>query len=207
MGQQYSINFTNNSTNGWNACVFQQDEQINIPDVMSLAWFTQMCNPGTSCTFTWTIDYSFVWSETGNLVPGVTFDAGQTVAATSLTSGNSITLDNNGAFYFNPATPVTGTPSGSLYINQTNNIPLNLGAVGIGMSGAGTFVVQAQPNIDLTFTPHPEYWMAFGQYEAGVVLNTQQMTNITEVAFPPNVYTMYVTLDAGNNWTVSQFPS
>jgi hypothetical protein len=174
---------------------------------MSLAWFTQMCNPGTSCSFYWTIDYSFVWSETGTLVPGVTFDAGQTVPASSLTSGNQITLDYNGAFYFNPSTPSTGTPSGSLYINQTGNIPSNAASVGVGMSGAGTFAVQAQPNIDLTFTPDPEYWMAFGQYTQGLVLNTQQMSNIAAVVFPPNVYTMYVTLDAANNWTVSQFPS
>jgi len=204
MGKQYSIQFTNNSTNEWNACVFQQDQQINNPGIMSLAWFAELCNPNTKCTFTWTLDYSFVWSETGMLVPGVTFGASEVLPVSSLASGNQVTLDNNGAFLF--SNQATCTPGGSLYISQTNNIPLNMGSVGIGMSGAGTFVVQAQPNIDLTFTPHPEYWMAFGQYTTGQVLNTQEMTNTVQVTFPPNIYTMYVTLDAGNNWTVSQFP-
>ncbi len=204
MGQQYAINFANNSINGWSACVFQQDENIGQTGVMSLAWFAKKCNPATKCNFNWTIDYSFVWAETGVLVPGVNFSASQTVAA-GLTSNNLITFDNNGAFLFEGQG--TATPAGSLYIDQTPNIPLYTASVGIGMSGSGTFAVQAQPNINATFTPHPKYWMAFGQFTPGDVLDIQQMSNIVEIDFPANVYTMYVTFNADNSWTVSQSPS
>jgi hypothetical protein len=170
---------------------------------MSLAWFTKRCDTSSSCTFNWSIDYSFVWAETGALSPGVTFTASQNVPA-DLASNNLITLDYDGAFHF--GTQGSGTPQGSLYIEQTNNIPPNKAAVGIGMSKAGTFVVQAQSNIDVTFTPHPSYYVAFGTFEQGEVLDEQQMTLGAKVEFAPNVYVMYATLDAGNRWTISATP-
>ena len=192
-------------------------DENNQAGVMSLAWFAQKCNPGTKCNFNWTIDYFFVWGETGVLVPGINFSASQTVAA-GLTSNNQITFDYNGAFLFEGQG--TFTPSGSLYINETTNIPMNTASVGFGMSGAGTFVVQAQPNINVIFTPNPKYYMVFGIFNQGDVLDTQQMFRstpggareiqqiscIVEVDFPANVYTLYVTFNANNTWTVSQSP-
>lgn len=200
---QYSIVFNNQSQNDWTFCCFQQDEDLKVSGVMSLAWFTKRCDTNSSCTFTWSIDYSFVWAETGALTPGVTFAASQTIPA-DLKSNNLITLDYDGAFHF--GTLGTGTPQGSLYIEQTNNIPPNKGAVGIGMSHAGTFVVQAQSNIDVTFTPHPTYYVAFGEFQQGEVLDEQQMTLGAKVEFEPNVYVMYATLDAGNRWNISATP-
>jgi len=201
MSQQYQIIFKNNSYLSGNFCCFQQDPTITDPSIMSLAWFTKFANPNTAAAFDWSIDYSFVWGETGPLVPGVTFSASQNVPA-GLTSNNRITLDYNGGYQFMDQT--NGTPSGNLYIIEDGTIPsVNEASVGIGMSGTGTFVMQAAPNYNLTFSPHPEYWVAFGTYTTGEVLNIQSMNNPAEVSFPIGVYTMYATLNSDNSWTIS----
>jgi hypothetical protein len=200
---QYSIVFNNQSTNDGTFCCFQQDEDMKISGVMSLAWFAKRCDTNSSCTFNWTIDYSFIWAETGILKPGITFQASQTIPA-DLAQNNLITLDYDGAFHF--GAKGSATPQGSLYVEETGNIPLQKASVGIGMSHAGTFVVQAEPNMDVTFTPHPTYYVAFGDFEQGEVLDVQQMTEGAKIEFPPNVYVMYATLDAANTWHVSATP-
>jgi rhizosphere induced protein len=72
------------------------------------------------------------------------------------------------------------------------------------MSGNGTRVVPAEPNLAAVFTPHPEYWISFGSFVPGQVIDTQTMVNSDQVDFPVNVYQMTATLDSGNNWTLAQ---
>jgi hypothetical protein len=199
MSDSYTIVFKNNSTNPGNVCVFQQDPNMTNPNVMSLAWFTQFCYPNTTIQYKWDIAYSFAWGQTGIIVPGVVFVAGQTLPA-NLSSSNQVTLTYKQAYNF--INQGQGGQTGSLYITEDETIPLKQAAVGIGMSGAGTFVQQAQPNLTLTFTPHPTYWIAFGNYMTGQVLNIQSMTNPQEVVFPPGVKVMSAVLNPDNTWTV-----
>jgi hypothetical protein len=198
-GVEYKINFVNNSTNEGSIMVFQQDENIGVDGVMSLAWFTKYVYPQTTGYFDWRINYNFVWSETGELKPGVNFLASQAPPC-DLSTSNSIGLSYDKAYNF--VNQTAGTPQGSMYIKEDATIPLKQASVGIGMSGAGTFVVQAQPNMNLTFTPHPEYWIAFGNYTKGDVLNIQEMTSASNVAFPPGIYTMNAILNPDNSWTI-----
>jgi hypothetical protein len=201
MATQYAVIFNNNSTDPGDVVLFQQ-QPGNVPDLFPLAWFAKYAYPNTSITFDWQIDYSFVWSQTGPVVPGVVFYASGTVAA-SPNGQNQIPFQydpTNQAFDF--GTPGSGGPSGSLQILEDANIPLNTAAVGIGMSGAGTFVWPAQPNITLTITPTPTYWIGFGTYTQGQVLSVQEMTQIVQIQFPPNVYTMVATLNPDNSWTI-----
>lgn len=199
----YSITFINNSVNDATFCLFQQDDNLSkSPNVFPLAWFTQFVNADTQVKYTWDITYHYVWADTGNLVPGVTFEAGQTVPIGDLKAGPSITLNNNGAYRFIDNNANGATPN-SITIFEDATVPLNLASVGIGMSGAGTFAVQAQPNQRLSFTPHPEYWCAFGTYSKGEVLDIQQLSNIQQVEFDPGCYNMVVTLQKDNTWVVT----
>jgi len=204
MSNQYSIVFHNNSPENGSVCVFQQQPDLNIPSVMSLAWFTKYTNQGTSATFTWNINYDFVWSQTGVLVPGVTFVASQVMPA-DLSTSNEITLDYNGGYRFTnlQAGPIPGT----LMVFQDSTLPANDASVGIGMSGNGTFVVQAEPNMTTKFTPHPQYWIALGNYNQGLVLDVESMTNIAQIKFLPNVYSMSATLNPDNTWAIEPIHS
>lgn len=198
-GQQYTLKAINNSSNSGNFCVFQEDPDLGVSNVMSLAWFSKYAYPSTTVNFTWTVDYNFVWSETGVLIPGVVFDASQSFDA-DLQNANQITLSYAGGYNFINQTK--GPKPGILYIKEDASIPLKQASVGIGMSGFGTFVVQAQPNLNLNFTPHPRYFIVFGNYEPGEVLDISEMTNTAEIDFPPNVYSMSAILGSDNAWTV-----
>jgi len=200
-GVTYSLIFQNQSTNQGSGCVYQEDPNLALPNVLSLAWFSKVAAPNTNITFQWTIDYSFVWAETGLLIPGVMFMAGQTVPA-DLSTTNSITLSYIGSAY-QFANQTAGANAGSLYIREDNTVPLKMASVGIGMSGSGTFAVQAQPNYNLIFTPHPKYYITFGNFAKGQVMDTTSVTNKAEIAFPPGVTSMTAILGADNSWKVS----
>jgi hypothetical protein len=200
-GVIYSLTFVNNSSNTWDAAVYQKDPDLGVPNVQSLAWFTKTAAPTTKLVFTWTINYSFIWSETGQLVPGVQFNASQDWPA-DLSTTNQVSFTKSPAYTFQNQTQ--GPAAGTLYISQDNTIPSKVASVGIGMSGAGVFAVQAQPNLQATFVPHPQYWITFGQFTQGEVLDIGQITSkAANVKYPFNVYSMTAILGPDNKWTVN----
>lgn len=200
MSNQYSVEFINKSSNSGNVAIFQKAPDQKAQNIFSLAWFSKFVNPNVHETFRWNINYSFVWSDTGQVKPGVIFEGGEEVPA-DLQSANTITLDYNGGYLFSP-TSFTGQ-AGSLYIDESGNVPLKQAAVGIGMSNAGTFVKAAQPNLHLEFIPHPSYWIVFGNYEEGEILDIEQISNAVELVFEPNIYNVVATLQQNNTWAVS----
>ena len=203
MSNEYQLTVTNNSTQYQDLCLYQKMHDLGVPNALSLAWLVAPTWPGTSVTFQWTIEYGFVWGQTGSLQPGVTFRAQQTVPANPNSLGsNQIQFDyRNGAFTFIPG-PAAGSPQlGSLYIRELSAIPANTAAVGISMSGSGTFVVPAQPNMNLVFTPHPQYWLTAGDIDTGQILDLEEITNEIEVPFD-GTFSKRAVLDVGNNWSI-----
>lgn len=197
---QYSVKFVNSSTNSGNVALFQQLPDQRAQNIFSLAWFSKFVNPNVHEIFKWEVDYSFVWSDTGEIKPGIIFEGGEEIAA-DLTTANSITLDYNGGYFFSP-TSFSGQ-SGSLYIDESANVPLKQAAVGIGMSKAGTFVKATQPNLHLEFVPHPSYWIVFGDFQQGEILDIEQITDAVEIKFGPNIYEMVATLKQDNSWAIT----
>ncbi|MFW8642247.1 hypothetical protein ACOJBO_02920 [Rhizobium beringeri] len=51
------------------------------------------------------------------------------------------------------------------------------------MAGSGTFAVQAAPNMTAVFTPHPNYWVMFGNFETGDVIDIEDVTGAVEVTY------------------------
>jgi hypothetical protein len=205
--QNYTLRFKNRSGSQHDFLCYQQGIDVNTPYIYTLAWFAKPVANGVDVDFMWTIDYSFAWSEQGTLKPGITFNAQQVIPA-DLTSANLVTFtdviapgDTIGAFQF--GTPSAGGTAGSLTVDCDSTIPKGLANVGIGMSGQGTHVVPAEPNFAAVFSVHPEYWISFGSFVPGQVIDTQTMVNSEEVTFPVNVYGMTATLDSGNNWSLA----
>ncbi|SRR6266705_1864324 len=196
----YSVYFDNQSQNPGAVCLYQKNPDITDPTIMSLAWFSKRAHPSTKIQFKWQIEYNFVWDQTGQLVPGVIFDATQTWIADPETKNTvSLTHDADGYTFQNLA---FSGKKGTLYINEDGTIPAKDVSVGIGMSGFGTFVKQGQPNLHINFTPHPEYWIAFGDYEQGQVLDIGSITDSAKIAFPASVYKMQATLQLDNKWKI-----
>ncbi|MFD1820601.1 hypothetical protein SAMN04515674_10446 [Pseudarcicella hirudinis] len=198
----YSLVCTNNSSVDWVFYVYQT--MPNQPSqVFSLAWFASpfKISVGSRITFRWSLDYSFVWGNTGSVFPGITFDAGG-VRDCSLTGANTTTfsMDNNAPQL---STPVPGGQPGSLTIYQSSNIPNGVFSTGIGMSGSGTFVQQALANTVQQYTPQIKYWVAAAsQMQMGAVL-AETVSQAQSFAFPINVYTVNANLGPDNQWTIS----
>ncbi len=204
MSTNYSLTVTNNSTQFRDLCVYQKPVDLGVPNAMALAWLAAPAWPGTTVTFDWELDYCFVWSQTGSLKPGVTFKAQQTLSADpdNLNANQTLFDYRAGAFLFSPGNAAGTAELGSLYIRQLPSIPTSTATVGIGMSNAGVFAVEAQPNINLVFNPHPEYWVTAGTFEQGEVLDIEQITNVAAVPFD-GTFDMNATLTSTNTWQIS----
>jgi rhizosphere induced protein len=199
-GTPYTLTLKNESGSTWSFYVFQQLPQQSA-DVFSLAWFaseTQIVSGG-QVIFQWDVDYGFVWSETGQVIPGVVFNASQVIPADPSSANLTTFSDVNNTPSL--STAAQGSPEGTLVISQDGTIPANKFAVGICMSGAGTFVVPGKMNVKASFTPTPPYWIAAGtQQQVGTILDITQQTQAQQVEFPANTYELTYILNGSNVW-------
>lgn len=137
---KYSLTLVNHSSMTGAFMIFQKTPDTHFPGAMSLAWMAKNAHPNTQINFDWTTNYNFIWDETGALVPGVTADASQVVDA-DLNAANSITLLHDEYGFSFSSTGTTAQP-GSLLIQEDASVPPMTASVGIGMSGAATFLVR-----------------------------------------------------------------
>ncbi len=114
-----------------------------------------------------------------------------------------ITLDYNGGYTF--TNPTKGTDPSRIYLAESSNIPVNSqAAVGVTMSGKTVYAVQARPNQNLTFSPKVSYFLAYGNYEPGTVLDVSTINNPWKLEYPTGVYSLEVTLNADNTWSTPE---
>ncbi len=197
---QYTVIFKNDSSSGGTAGLYQTDPQIGVAGVESLIWLSHYASPTTRLTFTWELDYDFVWFAPAVLEPGVIITATQ-VWPTDLATNNQVTLTQvHGSYTFKNQT--AGVQQDTLYVVQDGTIAEDQAAVGIGMFGFPSLVVEAEPNLTLAFTPSPSYWITFGQLSQGEVVVPAALPTKAEISFPDNVYSMTAVLQSDNSWTV-----
>lgn len=196
---KYSVTFINNSYNQGSVCIYQTNPNLE-QDVMSLAWITKKVHPSTSVIFKWSLDYGFFWCETGELQSGTIFRASQAWIADE-EYNNSVTYKYiDDAYTFDNLTH--RDKNGAFYIKQDHTIPHKTSCVGISVAGSGTFVTQAQPNLTLVFKLNPQYWITFGNYSQGEVLNLTEIYNKQKLNFNLNMRNFRATLNEDNLWTV-----
>ena len=197
----YSVNVVNDSADPWKFYVYQEPPPVT--NNLSLAWLVSPYHTavGDSVSFGWKIQYSFVWSATGVLKPGVQFTA--TGLKDCDPAGKNLT-----SFTFEKDTPklsdpTTGETIGILTIKDGDNVPSNTFAVGVGMSGKGTYVVNAGPNLTHHFTPEPKYYIVAGdEVIEGEVKDITTITRSAPLVFPLNVRKLTATLKSNNTWDI-----
>lgn len=201
--QEYSVIFVNNSNNLTSACLFQKMPRVNQSGLFQLAWQASKAYPTVSVRFQWTVSYDFIWGKTGKLEAGISFFAAQVVPA-NLSTTNQITFDYlSGAYLFKNQSQ--GAAPNSLTILESAQIPADqTTSIGIGMSGKGTCVLQASPNLNVNFTPDspPQYFITAGDYAQGDVLPSTILNAVAPIVFPTNVYSMTAILKQNNTWDV-----
>lgn len=202
MATKYSLTVQHHGTDFGDFCLYQTNDDQS-EDIRSLAWFTKSAHPETTLTFEWNIDYSFTWSEEGVLVPGVVFKASQIIPADPMdVSKNSIAFSRDkGAFLFHKTNMETS--QGRLGICCDSNIPSNTASIGVGMSGKSAYACVASPTLRYTFKPHPRYWVAFGRFEEGEVMDLNRMTEKFEIVFQANHTNMSLELTPNNTFHIN----
>jgi hypothetical protein len=202
---KYSLLVKNDSPNPGSICVYttSPDTQKIQQDLRSLAWFTKPANPNSQVKFTWDLNFSFAWAESGLLVPGVFFEAGEIIDADPSNDKKNkayFDIQNNAYLFGDPAKATVPSP-GALGITTSGIIPNGIASVGVGVNGKAALAVNATPNYQFTFIPKIQYWLAFGSFHEGVVLDLNSMVrNICEIKFPAAVYGLQVTLQEDNTW-------
>lgn len=200
---QYSLTCSNlSSLPGGSFAIFQKPPPVSsTPNVFSLAWFARPAAPGTQVTFSWTVDYSFVWAETGILQPGINFQASQNLPADPYAQNLvQLGIDSYGATKFSNLN--TSGLVGSLTVQQLSSVVPGRTSVGVGMSGSGTFAIQAAPNMTAVFTPTPNYWVLYGNFQTGDVMNIEDISGAVEVTYGGSLTTRTATLGLDNIITV-----
>lgn len=197
----FTINFVNNSSISGNFCVFQQNHNSPNPDVFSLAWRVEPAAPHSRLAISWNMEHYFFWAKTGELKPGVVFLPGEN-ASTDMYGRNDITLtkqDRNYKF----VDQKDSYQQGIMTINADAYTAIRQASVGIGMSGVPTFAVQAQPNMRFWFAPRFDYWVTFGEFKQGQVLDPSTL-NAVKIEFPHGIFSMDATFNPNNTWTITQ---
>lgn len=203
-GYQYTIVFQNNSSMAAAACLYQTGAGLTVPGtVHSVAWLTKTAAPTTKIVFQWSTDYYFFWAESGKLGEGAMLTGSQMWQVGTL---NQVTL-THASGYYTFSSQIAGADSKNFYIAQDKTIPANMAAAGLGMAGQATFAVQAQPNFTLVFNPTPSYFIAFGNYTVGQVLDPATIFNAAALVFPANIFSLAATLNADNTWTIESLAS
>lgn len=203
----YKLLVKNDSTNPTRFAIFQEKPSLDVGgNVFTLAWFSKYAYQGTTAEFAWEIDYSAIWSRPGQeLRPGVICKTSQSKRV-DLDGTNTVTLGyDNVNDAFNMSSPVKGN-SGSIFTNcdetvpNSNTTPSAAAGIGIAMSGAGTFLVSTQPNMNLTWTPKPKYYLVAGNFKTGEILDTQTIMNSGRALEIPyqGILTQSATLNSQN---------
>jgi CRP-like cAMP-binding protein len=181
--------------------MFQRKHNCDFGAVFPLAWLVRDAVSHSVASLSWNTDFHFFHSEIGRLGPGVVLRADEKLKA-SLTKNNAVMLRKDDRSY--KFTGQHDRRHGVLRIETDNYIGIHQVSVGIGMSGSGTFAVQALPNCLYVFAPDPDYWVSFGRRLAeGSVLESSTINKAVQISFPEGVFSMNVTLNPDNTWTIT----
>jgi hypothetical protein len=208
MATKYSVTLRNQSQKGGTFCLYATAvDPVQVQDdLRSLAWVTASANPNVRVDFEWLVNYTLSWSQTGPLADGVIYKASQEIPADpNSPQTNRAYLDKNDSGYelLSGDSRTIVPPAGALAIATSNNVISNEAAIGIGINGNPILAIPSTPNYNFTFFTKLKYWVAFGSFEQGAVIDVNRMTSVYELKFSGAVHHLDITLDDSNEWNVT----
>ena len=199
MAIQYSVTVDNKANHSDYFMIYQDNPSSWTPSALALVWFAKFSNPGGKVRFTWSVEWGFSWAETGTLTPGIEFIPSELFDASS--GHNMVTFDYQGGVY-RFSNPASGPDPSRLYLNESAGIPMSSHAsVGVAMAGHTVYAAQARPNMQLVLSAHPRYYLAYGNYQQGEVIDANTISNPLALVFPTGVYALNTTLNADGSWS------
>lgn len=211
----YTVTVINKSTQSGNFIIYQIfPEQKTNSKLYSLAWETKTLHTNQKTIFQWNDNYSFMWAETGKLSIGNNVTGAITKeikdADPSDPTKNIITLTKKGDVFLFENSTTTGE-NNKLTIQTDNKIINDVTSVGIARNDKPVIAMNASINEIYKFTPAPTYWIIFGGFKEGEVLDLTSIHHPTknlfskpmEIVFPLNVDKISITFKEDNTWEVT----
>lgn len=197
----YTLTFQNNSEQSGDICIFQESPDLNTSDVLSLAWFAKHAKSNNQLEFSWNIDYSFVWNCHGEITSGSTFRTPQMASKNSISDNTVPLLEKNSVYQLKSHT-IKKADNSSLHITSNNSVSSSEPPVGIAMSGSSAFLLKPKPNTNIHLAPPKKYWISFGKFKQGQIIDRSKVTHLKEIVFPPNVNNLSIKLNSDKTWSV-----
>jgi hypothetical protein len=170
---------------------------------LPLVWLNQPIDENNPYVFTWDMDWGFAWTAQGTVLGYQWTASGGLPADPSSETGCLAEFSYNGDFQLQPG---QGTPTGdTLWIDDDLTVPLpskQPSSVAVTLYGAPICATEAGPNLGQTFTLHPTYYIAAGDYVQGQMVDGNSVTGFQELAFADGNTALTATLQADNTWTV-----
>ena len=198
-----SLLFRNDSGRPGAVCVYQRCPEIEAAGGQPVAWITKSVAPSTNVLLSWTTDHDFVWREALQLSPTVAIQAWQAWPA-DLAGNNQITVTREQRFY-TFADQTKAPQPGSLVILTDANIAPDVLSIGIGTGDMVTFISAATPGLTRTFVPEATYWIAFGDFVMGQVIDPQSIASTVELPFSSVITEIVAVVEADESWRIRAF--
>lgn len=199
----YRLRVTNNSTIYEHFAVYQNDPDLGLPDVMSLAWFVKGAFPQQTVTFEWTETYSFALlaekppAQLIQTVPVDPYDPAKQQAQLGYAEG-ALTLKLGQA--------VSDPKPGSIYLREFGDVPEEgAGIVGLVVDKQPAYALFPAPNTEVVFTVKQgaNYWLTAGNVAPGAFLDIEEIVTPAAIDFAPGVFDLTAVLGPDNTWTVA----
>ncbi len=206
---RHLLELRNESANLYNLCVYQTLSQQK-GDFHSVVCFSARCHPQTRSTFEWSGALRFVWAHMDDVRPGAICRAAQDWPCDSAdreTNGVAL-IREHGAYRFDRA--ARETPPGSLAIHTDGTVPNGRVAVGLGLPlredgrlhCLPSLVTSVAPNFTHILEPSINFWITFGDYETGEIIDPALVNNPFPIVFPADARMVRAVLNERNEWHI-----
>lgn len=167
-----------------------------------VVWMAERVPPGGRVRFRWCGQTpGFAWARTGRLVPGSDFFATETIAAEPPGFGRIDLVAHDGTARFQ-GLHGTGCLE-ELHIRCTAQLPQGSLSVAACLDGRPVAAVQALPNVLIGLTTGTSWRLAFGNLEAGAVVDPSHLATGIELPAVRPGQTVSATLNLDMLWKLS----
>ncbi len=202
-GGEYTIVFKNESGQSGVAMVYQLPPDTSMSNVFAVAWQTTnvSADPTRDTTFSWSEEYSVSWSQSGGISTGAIYSYATSIDV-DLSEGAGATLDL-GSGSLEPSGQGGGIQPGALQVSVSGGNSGQIATVGVGIDGTTGLVVSIPTGAEWTYEPTSTYYIAFGHFIEGMVLNVALIANAVAIDFSDGTSTFVVTYGKDHQFTVT----
>ena len=166
---EHVLAFVNNSQHSGVVIVYQHPPNTATERAFAVAWQALSVAPASRAIFHWSTDYSVALGQSGNVAVGSHF-VPRTTLRVDLVAGVQVTVNPSAGTL--QITEQGGVEAGALNVSVLQDSTVDRSAVAVRIDGKPSLVVSTPPGVRWTYRPSSTYYVAFGHFMEGMILNT-----------------------------------